>query len=420
MSKISQIDPCRLKVWEGRHSFRLLTQYKEGLAVPFSVFIVFGILRTFSQPSARSRLSSSMAGLVSRRLTWTSRVTAPRPPSAVIPLLFTVRFALFSRSTHILAFVFFCWFHTLSFACSPLIHSHALTLRASFATSTVRRRFSSWRTCSIFPRLSATLNYPAVFRAGKSRWRHLSSSLAKNVWLDSFFRHSLFARRVIERSFVLLGVCFVLSCREADYTKGIFQSIGFKEFHEYLVTPSNEQDTERGHKLLKEGVEALKVTTRRYARRQVKWIVKRFLQQPDRQVITYLTKRFRIWLSPPSTQVPPVYGLDATDVSEWDERVRDPTFRVVEAFVTAEADVGGGECTAPPGLEPLPVASASSRDEQTSFHCPICDVVTVGRRQWQQHLQGNRHRKMAKRAARNTTEASESSWTTPPSALALW
>lgn len=74
-------------------------------------------------------------------------------------------------------------------------------------------------------------------------------------------------------------------CREADYTKGVFQSIGFKEFHEYLVAPSSEEGADRLQKLLKEGVDALKVTTRRYARRQVKWIVKRFLQQPDRQVI---------------------------------------------------------------------------------------------------------------------------------------
>ena len=73
--------------------------------------------------------------------------------------------------------------------------------------------------------------------------------------------------------------------READYTIGIFQSIGFKEFHDYLVLPSSEQTTLTGTRLLNQGVEALKVRTRRYARHQIKWIVKRFLQQPDRQVL---------------------------------------------------------------------------------------------------------------------------------------
>lgn len=74
--------------------------------------------------------------------------------------------------------------------------------------------------------------------------------------------------------------------READYTIGIFQSIGFKEFHDYLVLPSSEQTSETGKMMLEQGVEALKVRTRRYARQQIKWIRKRFLQQPDRQVGT--------------------------------------------------------------------------------------------------------------------------------------
>lgn len=44
----------------------------------------------------------------------------------------------------------------------------------------------------------------------------------------------------------------------ADYTKGIFQSIGFKEFHQYLVLSEEEQQTEAGKKLYKAGVTSLK------------------------------------------------------------------------------------------------------------------------------------------------------------------
>jgi len=51
--------------------------------------------------------------------------------------------------------------------------------------------------------------------------------------------------------------------------------------------PSSEQtsDDDRRQQLLNEGIEALKVVTRRYARKQIKWIRNRFLKQPDRQVI---------------------------------------------------------------------------------------------------------------------------------------
>ena len=75
--------------------------------------------------------------------------------------------------------------------------------------------------------------------------------------------------------------------RQADYTKGIFQSIGFKEFHPYLTLPSSEHDGVREKSLLDEGIRDLKLVTRRYARQQIKWILKRFLSQPDRQVSSH-------------------------------------------------------------------------------------------------------------------------------------
>ncbi|KAJ9587240.1 hypothetical protein L9F63_019219, partial [Diploptera punctata] len=71
---------------------------------------------------------------------------------------------------------------------------------------------------------------------------------------------------------------------EPNYTKGIFQSIGFKEFHEYLVLSPEDRKTEKGTKLFKLGIDALKLVTRRYARKQIRWITNRFLRRPTRQV----------------------------------------------------------------------------------------------------------------------------------------
>jgi tRNA dimethylallyltransferase len=73
-------------------------------------------------------------------------------------------------------------------------------------------------------------------------------------------------------------------CSEPDYTKGIFQCIGFKEFHPYLVMSKAERETDEGQKLFKECVLAMKIATRRYARRQVKWVNARFLSKIDRMV----------------------------------------------------------------------------------------------------------------------------------------
>ncbi|KAJ8334682.1 hypothetical protein SKAU_G00403210 [Synaphobranchus kaupii] len=58
-----------------------------------------------------------------------------------------------------------------------------------------------------------------------------------------------------------------------DYQHGIFQSIGFKEFHEYLTAGPGVPEEERA-RMLDRGVEGLKKATRRYARKQNKWVRK--------------------------------------------------------------------------------------------------------------------------------------------------
>ena len=48
----------------------------------------------------------------------------------------------------------------------------------------------------------------------------------------------------------------------ADYTVGIFQSIGFKEFHDYLKLGTEEQKGPLGQKLFEEGKEQMMLATR--------------------------------------------------------------------------------------------------------------------------------------------------------------
>lgn len=86
----------------------------------------------------------------------------------------------------------------------------------------------------------------------------------------------------------LLTLVFVN--READYTKGIFQAIGFKEFHQYLLLHEEDRNSEKGSKFFHEGVDALKLVTKRYARRQLRWINNRFLRKTSRQVGVLLDK----------------------------------------------------------------------------------------------------------------------------------
>ncbi|RZC33778.1 tRNA dimethylallyltransferase, mitochondrial, partial [Asbolus verrucosus] len=100
-----------------------------------------------------------------------------------------------------------------------------------------------------------------------------------------------------------------------DYTKGIFQSIGFKEFHSFLIMSEQERNSEKGRQQLEKCIEDLKMVTRRYARKQNKWTTNRFLGRTDREV-------------------PPMYGLDVTDVNKWDKNVTQPAMEIIQSYIS--------------------------------------------------------------------------------------
>ncbi|XP_069752036.1 tRNA dimethylallyltransferase isoform X2 [Narcine bancroftii] len=143
-----------------------------------------------------------------------------------------------------------------------------------------------------------------------------------------------------------------------DYQHGIFQSIGFKEFHEYLISKSSSSDTKE--KLLTEGIAALKQVTKRYVRKQNKWVRNRFLKRPG-------------------ANVPPVYGLDVTVVSQWEETVLQPALQIVESFLK-EKDIGAtrpgsGTVSTPPTSTTNSIRDLKAGDRMNPF-IPIVLVIS--------------------------------------------
>ena len=85
------------------------------------------------------------------------------------------------------------------------------------------------------------------------------------------------------------------------YDKGIWQSIGFKEFHDYLCLSKEERNSEEGKRLFDLCVVRMKISTRQYSRRQAKWIRRRFLTN--------------------IRDSPPVYRVDSSNPRLWNEKV---------------------------------------------------------------------------------------------------
>ncbi|XP_052096390.1 tRNA dimethylallyltransferase-like [Mytilus californianus] len=162
---------------------------------------------------------------------------------------------------------------------------------------------------------------------------------------------------------------------EVDYTHGIFQSIGFKEFHDYLLLPDVKRDTEKGKQLLQKGIEEMKLVTRRYARTQVRWVKNRFL-------------RYR------GSCLPPVYGLDSTDVSQWEDNVNKPAINILNSVLKGEK------------TEYEPIPAEQSYNVPVYNICDVCDMVFTMNQEWEAHLKGKKHNGML-RAKRKREEREE-------------
>jgi tRNA dimethylallyltransferase len=64
---------------------------------------------------------------------------------------------------------------------------------------------------------------------------------------------------------------------DSDYTRGILQAIGFKEFQKYFKCKTDaNSNAEQLDKLLKCGIQDMKIATRQYAKRQITWIKNKF------------------------------------------------------------------------------------------------------------------------------------------------
>ncbi|XP_065072872.1 tRNA dimethylallyltransferase isoform X2 [Ochlerotatus camptorhynchus] len=188
---------------------------------------------------------------------------------------------------------------------------------------------------------------------------------------------------------------YVKPYEDNDFHQGILQSIGFKEFvaylekfdhqHDQLITDymrksSDDGTPPEGLPLLQKCLDNLKLVTRRYSKKQIKWINHRFLGNSRREV-------------------PPIYALDTTDVGKWDENVFTPAEQVIEAVLEGKI----------PTKQPMPrlTTAREGLNEETSFFCDICQRTIVGEYQWQSHLRSNKHKKCVQSKSKQAKQSTE-------------
>ncbi|KAE9374803.1 mitochondrial putative tRNA dimethylallyltransferase [Stipitochalara longipes BDJ] len=178
-----------------------------------------------------------------------------------------------------------------------------------------------------------------------------------------------------------------------DRTRGIWVSIGWKEFEPYLkALETGNVSKEDLKKLLELSIEQTKAATRQYAKRQVRWI--RLNLMPALSDENVLNK---------------LYLLDGTDITQWAGAVSDPAISVAAKFLEGsklplphEMSEAARKILSPTdGLDEKP-------DVWFRQECEICHMVAVNDVQWQTHLKSRRHRALAKKKQKNEANGTSS------------
>ena len=150
-----------------------------------------------------------------------------------------------------------------------------------------------------------------------------------------------------------------------DQTRGIWVAIGFKEFLPYIL------DGSRSDKLRLECIERIKIATRQYAKRQVRWI------------------RLRLQRAVHAANLMDnMLLLDATDSSRWSEAVDGEAQDITAAFISGRA------LPKPDSLSDAAIRILDSPEGEAKYarYCEACDKTLMSHSQWVNHLRSKGHR----------------------------
>jgi len=163
-----------------------------------------------------------------------------------------------------------------------------------------------------------------------------------------------------------------------DRTRGVWQSIGFKQMEAFLHGKLNGEPPDTLEKKKHIGLEEVNIATRQYARYQSRWIRQKGLKSfKEHNAMGHL------------------YLLDSTNAGEFSEKVLEPAADICRQYLAGETrpqptEVSGAACE---------ILSTLSNDDTTAptifkvKKCEICDMSLVTEDEWLKHINGKRHRR---------------------------
>jgi tRNA dimethylallyltransferase len=175
-----------------------------------------------------------------------------------------------------------------------------------------------------------------------------------------------------------------------DRARGIWVSIGYKEFEAYqtALRAGDDDVTTTGaelSKLRELGVEQTQAATRQYAKRQIRWIRIKLLNALSRASAT-----------------PTTFLLDGSDISQWDASVKELALDLAKKFLRNE-QLPDPRTTSDAAREMLEVKSddlSHRPDLWARKTCEACGVAAATPAMWDMHIKsrGHRHATSARKA----------------------
>jgi tRNA dimethylallyltransferase len=171
----------------------------------------------------------------------------------------------------------------------------------------------------------------------------------------------------------------VLTQTSVDQSRGIWVSIGYKEFLHYQSALRDASTTEADlDKLRVAAIEKTQAATRQYAKHQVRWIRIKLLNA-----------------LPPATD-PTIFLLDGSDLSSWSSAVLDPTLSITSSFLSGDPlpDPSSMSEAAAEMLVPKREYDLATRPDLWQKRvCEICGTVSTTENDWRLHGKSRAHRR---------------------------
>ena len=170
------------------------------------------------------------------------------------------------------------------------------------------------------------------------------------------------------------------TCTPVDQSRGIWVSIGYKEFLSYQYgLHNNKVDTSDLEKLKVSAIEKTQAATRQYANRQIKWIRIKLLN-----ALVSAGQQSNAFL------------LDGANLSKWEENVISPATSITQKFLSGEelpAPYSLSE-TASEMLTPKREYDLGQRPDLWQKRvCDTCGTVAVTENDWSLHVKSRAHRR---------------------------